>query len=58
MEADKSNPDITEGDFVLVNTGDVEDPDNAKLYVKADGDFEFLVDMSGAIGFTGISRHF
>ena len=53
MEADKDNPDIKEGDFVLVNTGDVEDPDNAKLYVKADGDFEFLVDMSGAIGFTG-----
>lgn len=58
MEADKSNPDITEGDFVLVNTGDVENPDNAKLYVKADGDFEFLVDMSGAIGFTGKTPQF
>jgi len=58
MEADKNNPDITEGDFVLVNTGDVEDPDNAKLYVKADGDFEFLVDMSGAIGFTGKTPQF
>lgn len=58
MEADKSNPDIAEGDFVLVNTGDVEDPDNAKLYVKADGDFEFLVDMSGAIGFTGKTPQF
>lgn len=58
MEADKSNPDITEGDFVLVNTGDVEDPDNAKLYVKADGDFEFLVDMSGTIGFTGKTPQF
>lgn len=58
LEADKSNPDIAEGDFVLVNTGDVEDPDNAKLYVKADGDFEFLVDMSGAIGFTGKTPQF
>lgn len=58
MEADKDNPDIKEGDFVLVNTGDVEDPDNAKLYVKADGDFEFLVDMSGAIGFTGKTPQF
>ena len=58
MEADKSNPDIAEGDFVLVNTGDVEDPDNAKLYVKADGDFEFLVDMSGATGFTGKTPQF
>lgn len=58
LEADKSNPDIAEGDFVLVNTGDVEDPDNAKLYVKADGDYEFLVDMSGAIGFTGKTPQF
>ena len=58
MEADKGNSDIAEGDFVLVNTGDVEDPDNAKLYVKADGDFEFLVDMSGAIGFTGKTPQF
>lgn len=58
MEADKGNSGIAEGDFVLVNTGDVEDPDNAKLYVKADGDFEFLVDMSGAIGFTGKTPQF
>lgn len=58
MEADKGNPDIAEGDFALVNTGDVEDPDNAKLYVKAAGDYEFLVDMSGAIGFTGKTPQF
>ncbi|WP_018667553.1 phage upper tail fiber protein [Bacteroides gallinarum] len=58
LEADKGNPDIAEGDFVLVNTGDVEDPDNAKLYVKADGNYEFLVDMSGAIGFTGKTPQF
>ena len=58
LEADKGNPDIAEGDFVLVNTGDVEDPDNAKLYVKAGGDYEFLVDMSGAIGFTGKTPQF
>lgn len=58
LEADKSNPDIAEGDFVLVNTGDVEDPDNAKLYVKANGNYEFLVDMSGAIGFTGKTPQF
>jgi hypothetical protein len=58
LEADADNTGIAEGDFVLVNTGDVEDPDNAKLYVKADGDFEFLVDMSGAIGFTGKTPQF
>ncbi len=58
MEADKDNPDIAEGDFVMVNTSDVEDPDNAKLYVKGDGGYEFLVDMSGAIGFTGKTPQF
>lgn len=51
MEADKDN--IGEGEFVLIDTDDVDNPDNAKLYVKGATDFQFLVDMSGAIGFTG-----
>ena len=43
-----------EGDFCMINTGDVENPDNAKLYVRtAIGGWDFVVDMSGAIGFTG-----
>lgn len=63
LEADANNTGIAEGDFVLVNTGDVENPDNAKLYVKAKSDagvysYEFLVDMSGAIGFTGKTPQF
>lgn len=63
LEADADNTGIAEGDFVLVNTGDVENPDNAKLYVKAKSDagvysYDFLVDMSGAIGFTGKTPQF
>ena len=63
LEADADNAGIAEGDFVLVNTGDVENPDNAKLYVKTKSDagvysYEFLVDMSGAIGFTGKTPQF
>lgn len=55
---DEMNADVDhglkEGDFVLINSGDVEDPDNAQLYtVSSTGKFTFLVDMSGAIGFTG-----
>ena len=43
-----------EGDFCLINTNNVEDPDDAKLYVRTkEGTWSFLVDMSGAIGFTG-----
>ncbi|WP_459188666.1 tail fiber domain-containing protein [Parabacteroides sp. APC149_11_2_Y6] len=58
LQADVNNMEVEIGDFVLVNTNNVEDPDNAKLYVKnkkIDGtySYDFLVDMSGAIGFTG-----
>lgn len=46
--------DLKEGDFVMIDTGSVEDPDTAKLYVRtAEGGWSFIVDMSGAIGFTG-----
>lgn len=51
MNADKAN--VPEGKFVLVNTNNVEQADNAKLYVKGAVNFDYLVDMSGAIGFTG-----
>jgi hypothetical protein len=57
MEADVNNSDVKVGAFVLINTDDVENPDNAKIFVKKKvGDtyvYSFLVDMSGAIGFTG-----
>ena len=50
---------LKEGDFVLINTNDVENPDNAKIYVvDSEGGFTFLVDMSGAIGFTGKTPQF
>lgn len=51
MEADKAN--VAEGKFVLIDTGSVEDTDNAKLYVKGTSNFEYLVDMSGATGAQG-----
>lgn len=58
MEADTAHG-LKEGDFVLINTDDVENPDNARIYVvDAEGKFTFLVDMSGAIGFTGKTPQF
>lgn len=51
MTADADN--VAEGKFVLINTESVDDPDTAKLYVKGTSEFDYLVDMSGAIGFTG-----
>lgn len=59
MKADKAN--VPEGRFVMINTDDVENPDNAQLYLRnsanPDG-FDFLVDMSGAVGFTGKTPQF
>lgn len=58
MESDTEHG-LKEGDFVLINTNDVENPDNAQIYVvDKEGTFQFLVDMSGAIGFTGKTPQF
>ena len=58
MESDTEHG-LKEGDFVLINTDDVENPDNAKVYVVNNkGGFSFFVDMSGAIGFTGKTPQF
>ena len=47
MNADKNN--VPEWKFVMI-TSNVEDPDNAMLYVKWESDFTFLTDMSWATG--------
>lgn len=53
MNADFSGTDTSTGDFVLINTGNVEDEDNAKLYVKGESAFTFVTDLSGAAGIQG-----
>lgn len=53
MNGDFGGVDTVEGDFVLIATGNVEDEDNAKLYVKTAVDFKFLIDMSGSQGIKG-----
>lgn len=49
---------FAENDFILINTVNVEDEDNVKLYVVALNEqgqkfYSYLVDMSGFRGFTG-----
>lgn len=39
--------------FVLIDTGDVDDEENARLYVKGDKAYTFLCDLSGAQGIKG-----
>lgn len=53
MNADYSGDDVKIGQFVVINTGDVEDPDNATLWIKGETQYDFLVDLSGAQGMTG-----
>lgn len=53
MNADFEGTDVTEGQFVLINTGNVEDEDNAKLYVKGATQYDFLIDLSGSAGIKG-----
>lgn len=53
MEADFDGTDVSEGEFVLINTGDVEDEDNAKLYVKGQTAYEYITDLSGSAGIQG-----
>ena len=49
MNADAAN--VPDGKFVIIETGNTNDPDNSKLYVRTvDGEapFEFVTDLSGA----------
>ena len=50
MEADAAN--VEEGKFVMI-TSTEDDPDNAKLYVKAESGFNYVTDLSGAQGIQG-----
>lgn len=47
-----SGTDISVGDMVII-ASNVEDPDNAKLYVKTDVGYRYIVDLSGATGIQG-----
>lgn len=53
MEADFSNSDVLEGEFVIINSNDTNDEDNGKLYLKATDSFSFIVDLSGVQGIQG-----
>ena len=44
---------VKTGQFVMIDTGNVEDADNAKLYVKGTSSYTYITDLSGATGMTG-----
>ena len=53
MIADFDNPEIAVNEFVLINTDDVDNEDNAKLYIKEEDGFTLITDLSGAQGIQG-----
>lgn len=53
MNAGFATDGVVEGQFVLINTGNVEDEDNAKLYVKGAESYSFVCDLSGTAGIQG-----
>ena len=65
FKADKTYPSVeamnegyaTDGvrmyGFVIIDTGNVDDADNAKLYIKKPDGYEYLTDLSGAQGIKG-----
>ena len=53
MNAGYATDEVKVGQFIIINTGNVEDEDNAKLYVKGESAYEFITDLSGAQGVKG-----
>ena len=44
--------DIKEGDMAMI-ASNVDDPDNAKLFIRSNDTMKFLADLSGAQGIKG-----
>lgn len=53
MQAGFPTDGLPNGSFVIIDTGDVEDPDNAGLWCKGDSAYVFIADLSGMAGIRG-----
>lgn len=53
MNAGFATDGLPIGAFVLIDTGNVQDADNARLYVKSVNGYSFLTDLSGSQGIKG-----
>lgn len=53
MNAGYDLDDVKVGQFVIINTDNTEDPDNARLYIKGSSTYDFITDLSGATGMQG-----
>lgn len=53
MNAGYASDGVAKGAFVVIDTGNVNDEENARLYIKGDSAYVFLTDLSGAQGIKG-----
>lgn len=53
MNAGFASDGVKQGQFVVIDTGNVDDADNAKLYMKGAAAYTYLTDLSGAQGMQG-----
>ena len=53
MNAGYATDGVAKGAFVAIDTGNVEDEENARLYIKGESAYVFLTDLSGAQGMKG-----
>lgn len=57
MISDYDTGDVEVGEFVWINTGNVEDPDDSKLYLKTETEWQLVGDLSGNRGIQGESAY-
>lgn len=53
MNANFATDGVPVGKCVIINTGDVNDEENAQLYIKTETEYMYLADLSGAQGIEG-----
>ncbi len=53
LTADTTPTGIVAGQFALIETGDVENPENSRLYLWNGSSYQYTSDLSGAQGITG-----
>lgn len=57
MEDDYNNPEVKTGQFVMIDTGDVENEEDSRLYLKGNTEWKFISDLSGAQSIQGLSAY-
>ena len=55
LTADTAPTNIVSGQFALINTSDVENSENSRLYIWNGSSYIFVDDLSGAAGIQGIT---